>query len=442
MLITEAISHCPEDVRLRLALARIEEKRKGLNEARSILLPLHKHNDVELLRAVGKIDFRMRRFDSGRVFFRRAADLESVSVAKPEAEKSHFQIRTVKSLHAWAHMEAWSSHTDNARALLKEAVSICDSDSGVWRAIAEIESRNRNYDKARIAFEKALSIQPRDARVILAYGRTEALAGNLKHAEELFDTVSKITSKHDKVVIDNMKRRRYTTHDIGETTSNANIRPFAKRGVYRYMTFSQRVIANTLKETAMLAAREGQMEDSVSMLTHAAEIDPSSDIVWRLLAGNTTSLHGIQRAREVYEKALGKVDTGKIPKMHHWWGQDERACGNISAARDLFLKASVSHPGYMSVWISWGLLEKSEGNIDKAVSEGVRTKPLRSTVVAFVWLLSLVPFLEGLGQLEHRRGNHGKARQLFQKATLAEPGICVAWLGSIANVAMQLSASA
>eukprot|EP00178_Gracilaria_changii_P001132 TRINITY_DN1161_c0_g2_i2.p1 TRINITY_DN1161_c0_g2~~TRINITY_DN1161_c0_g2_i2.p1 ORF type:complete len:1030 (+),score=209.52 TRINITY_DN1161_c0_g2_i2:4060-7149(+) len=458
-LLTEAISHCPKDAILRLTLAQIEERRKSPRAARAILFPIHTHNDTSVLRQLGRIDFDTRDYDSGRAFFRRAADLEAALAVDIKNGKRRSKRRTVKSLHAWAHMEAKSGHSDRARALLQEAVSICDSDAGVWRAIAEIESRSHNYEQARNAFRKALALDPRDPRLLLSYGRTEAMAGNLRQAEALVESVAKMATSKHRSLFSTAARRDRCIDDGFEDDYVSNLIHSSQSDQEQSgdMTLTPRTLATTLRESAMLAARDGRLDDSISLLYRATEVNPSAETVWRLLANHLIQRHGIEQARSVYQKALQNVDGAAIPKVLHWWGQDERNAGNMEKARELFVRATETNPRYMSAWISWGLLEKSQDNLQQACDifekaakraeqDGIKAPYLFQTwgrieelqrgrpdvgAEIFGRGVRVAPRSGSLwgswGLLEHRRGNHGKAREMFRAATTAEPSIGSAW---------------
>lgn len=459
-LLHDAISSCPKNTQLHITLAKIEEKRKGFRAARAVLFPLHTRDDLQVLRQLGRIDFETRNFDSGRAFFRRAADLEAAAAGTHfRNAKRRTKRRTVKSLHAWAHMEVQTAHTSRARSLLQEAVSICDTDSGVWRAIAEIESRDRNYDKARAAFEKALAIDPNDPRILLAFGRTEALAGNLRRAERLIESVTKTSTSRKTAPFSTALKHKAAADEIFEDdTSASRIKPVqSDEDDSSDMTLTPHLLATTLKERAMLAFRDGRLDDSISLLTRATEVNPSAEGIWRLLATHTISRHGMSQARAVYHKALMSVNPRSVSKMLHWWGQDERSAGNIDEARQLFIKATEDNPRYMAPWVSWGLLEKSQNDVEQACKifekaatraeeEGIKAPYLFQTwgrieelqrgrpdaaAEIFSRGVRIVPGSGSLwgswGLLEHRRGNHEKARDMFRAATNAEPSIGSAW---------------
>ncbi|PXF41568.1 PsbB mRNA maturation factor Mbb1, chloroplastic [Gracilariopsis chorda] len=458
-LLNDAISNCPKNTQLHLSLARVEEKRKGFRAARAVLFPLHTQDDLQVLRQLGRIDFETRNFDSGRAFFRRAADIESASATDFRNGKRRTKRRTVKSLHAWAHMEVRTAHTNRAKALLQEAISVCETDSGVWRAVAEIESRNRNYDKARAAFEKALAIDPNDPRIVLAYGRTEALAGNLKRAESLIESVSKMGSNRKTPLFSTGLKENAVADEIFEDDTSASRFKASQSDEEdsRDMTLTPHMLATTLKERAMLAFRDGRLDDSISLLNRATEVNPSAEANWRLLAAHTIRRHGMPHARAVYQKALKKVNPRCVPKVLHWWGQDERTAGHIDEARQLFVKATENNPRYMAPWVSWGLLEKSQNNLERACKifeeaatraeeEGIKAPYLFQTwgrieelqrgrpdaaAEIFSRGVRIAPGSGSLwgswGLLEHRRGNHEKARDMFRAATSAEPSIGSAW---------------
>lgn len=222
-VLMEALTACPTDPVLRLQLARIVERRKGGKAAYEILKPVQHVGHPDVMRMIGRILFDQGDWNSGRTYLRRAADIDNddgnsnnnkrhrqrhdsrnheqvagavngddnneeeidnlsatsrVSSMKKKKRETATNVRkddqfsrkqkAVKALHAWSLMESKVGNIDEARALLSEAKALCQTDAGIWRAIAELEARERNYEKARRAFQNALDIDPNDGRVLLA----------------------------------------------------------------------------------------------------------------------------------------------------------------------------------------------------------------------------------------------------------------------------------
>lgn len=450
----EALASCPNDSELRLHLARIEERRKGSAVAKSILAAVERQGDINVLRALGRLEFEMGHRDRGRCCFKRAAEAEAAG--KDRRSKRRPKERTVRSLHAWAHMEAKFGDKDEARRILEQAKDICQTDSGIWRAIAEMESRDSNYEAARVAFQKATELDPDDPRLYVAWGRTEALAGDSRKAEMLINRVSNI----------NLAERRISAPLVREPSDDvfgADRPPERRMSMKASMekgrkdALTPKVLATALKERALMASKDGRVEDSVHLLKRASTVEPTSEIVWRLLASQQLKLNGIDATREVYEQGLKKVNTKQKHKLLHWWGQDERASGNIEQARKLFRKSTSASPDYMSPWMSWGLMEKGEGNISEACAifeqatrhaqqKGIRTPFIfqawgrieelergRADKAADVFQRGVKlaprsgPLWSAWAMLERRRGNFEKARELFLMSTTAEPQHGSAW---------------
>lgn len=450
-ILHEALVSCPNDSELRIRLAKIEHVRKGPTSAKSILMAVEKFGDCNVLRFLGRIDFELGNIDSGRIYFRKAVDREAAG--KDRRRKHSAREVTVRSLHAWALMEMKTGSISAARNILDEAKKVCSTDSGIWRAIAEIESRERNYDKAREAFEQAVKITPGDARLYLAWGRTESMAGNLERAEALINRVSKMTtntglanSANERSFEDDFQDEKYAKR--GSPSKRASNR--SERDD-RNMSLTPHVLATALRERAILASRDGRLDDSAKLLTRASMIEPESETLWRLLATQELRLQGIESARQVYQRALSNVAPGTKTKLLHWWGQDERSCGNVVEARGLFKRATLANPEYMSAWMSWALMEKAEGSVreacrifEKATYHAERER-LRAPYVFHAWGrieemdrgdldkardifsrgIQLAPkcglLWTAWGLLEHRNRNWEKARDLFQKGTSSDP---------------------
>lgn len=410
-------------------------------------------------------------------------------------KKPSRQNKAVKALHSWALMESKVGNVDEARTLLSEARSLCQTDAGIWRAIAELESRERNFDEARKAFQNALSIDPNDPRVLLAWGRTEALAGDLGKAEILISKVDKLPPNRRKMLknigrrvdIKNMSSlfdlRNTASMDVDLTDEesrsgllNSGVVPGDTRRIDQsgsngssstsdnddehtttQMALTPQVLASALRERSVMALRDGRLDDSVRLLTRASAVDPENETVWRLLASTQLRLHGIEQLRDTYRRGLDCVAQRLKYKLLHWWGQDERMAGHISEARDLFRRATMASPEYMSGWLSWGLLEKSEGEIDVAcrifdqATRRAEQDAIRAPFVFHAWGrieeldrgrpdaaaavfdrgTRLAPTSGALwtawAMLEVRRADVVRARQLFDAATRADPTHVPAW---------------
>lgn len=507
----EALASCPRDPGLRLHLARLEERRKGLRAALDILSCLENSSHPDVLRTLGRLHFQLGDVPRARRLFRTAAgpppalaadlDLSSVSASgsgsasgsasgfasilaatsttfttvtntttsttasthtqiQPTRRRHSRQHKSVKALHTWALMEAKVGNVDEARSLLTEARSMCQTDAGIWRAIAELESRERNFDLARKAFRNAVSINPNDSRVFLAWSRTETLAGNPTRSEELMEKADSLSkrkrstsnpNKNDKsavpVFIDNDDSDTESETDTRDQHSDDDDDFSGSRNI----SLTPHLLAGALRERAMVASRDGRFEDSVRLLTRASQMEPGNEVGWRLLASQEVRRSGIERLRHVYHTGLKHVMAPSKAKLLHWWGQDERANENMGEARELFRKATLANPYYMSAWMSWGLLEKSLGDVDGAckifelATKRAEEDVIRAPFIFLTWGrieetdrknpdcassifergVKLAPSSGALWSawalLECNRGNWEAARVLFQKATQADP---------------------
>lgn len=515
----EALGACPRDPGLRLHLARLEERRKGSRAALSVLNCLQNSSHPDVLRTIARLHFTLADIPRARQYFRAAVgpppsfaatdlDLSSVSASasgsgsgspsgsafgsastvatNPSTEtrstsqhtryfdrrKNSRQHKSVKALHTWALMEAKVGNIDEARSLLSEARSLCQTDAGIWRAIAELEARERNYDDARKAFQNAIAINPRDPRIFLAWGRTEALAGNSSKSDELLSKADVLSTQHQR---DGAKRSgrkvsgQAPISTLFDTDSPSGSEVESDRGdtdhdsdeenasMSRNISLTPHALAGALRERAMLASRDGRFDDSVQLLTRASQMEPGNEVGWRLLASEEGHRSGVEQLRNVYRTGLEHVAPPSKAKLLHWWGQDERTNGNISDARELFRKATLANPDYMSAWMSWGLLEKSDGRIDEAcriferATERAEEDAVRAPYIFLTWGrveeidrrrpdvaakifergVKLAPcsgtLLAAWALLECNRGNWEAARALFRKATQLDPKHGSAW---------------
>lgn len=497
----DALAACPEDAMLRLRLAKVEVKRKGPRVARDVLAPVAHGPYPDVLRFLGSLQFDASELTAARELFRRAVDLEASMppARKPRARQAddseygggqqdsgdesgpdgegrrsrskRTQGSNVKTLHAWALLEARIGNVDEARSLLAEARALCQTDPALWRALAELEARERNFDEARRAFQNALALDPNDPRIYLAWGRTETIAGDEKRAEALIAKIDTLPPN----------RRRALQGRWADRSASAARRKGSSVGAFfdvvpkngdaggedhgaftdgessRTLSLTPHVLGAALRERAMLASRDGRFDDSVTLLTRASRVEPACETGWRLLASQEKRLQGMERLREVYKDGLEQVANRSKQSLLHWWGQDERSEGNIQGARELFRKATVANPDYMSAWMSWGLMEKSEGHVDEAcdIFEQATRRAERDAVRApFVFLAwgrleelergkadeaakifergvrlapSSGPLWTAWGLLEHRRANVAKGREIFRKATNVDPKHASAW---------------
>lgn len=486
-VLREALAACPRDPTLRLHLARIEERRKGPRAACATLGPVEHLSHPDVMRTLGRLLFQLGELSRARAYLRRAADLDADMNSRPKSasedgadddsdvsgssrkKKVSRRHKAVKALHAWALMESKVGNVDEARALLAEARSLCQTDAGIWRAIAELESRERNYDEARKAFQNALAIDPHDPRMLLAWGRTEALAGDTAKAEALIARVDALPPNRRKMVKHLAKHvdtdRVTALFDLKEHDVEFNIdekeRASSHNGDDEFssnnVSLTPHVLAAALRERAILAARDGRFEDSLRLLTRASVVEPGNEVGWRLLASQELRLKGIERLREVYRIALSHVAQRCKYKLLHWWGQEERTNGNVEEARELFRRATLASPDYMSVWMSWGLLEKSVGNVDEAcaifeqAARRAEQDSIRAPFVFQAWGrleemerrrpdvaakifergVKLAPACGALwaawGLLEHHQGDVVKARKLFKQSTDSDPTDASTW---------------
>lgn len=458
-VLREAVAACPMNCWLRVTLAKMEEKSDGSSAALRVLLPVERRNDEVVLRMMARLEFKHANIERARALYRRAADVEAVSGFRGKDKVT----RTIRSLHAWALAESSAGHNDQARRLLEEAVSICHTDSGVYRAFGELEAKEKNFEQSRDAFQKAVALDPKDPRLLLAWGKMEVLAGNLETAESLMSRVAKDASlKEGEGKKGNEENNVESGSDSDFVSSNESVHVDDKasnKSKQRYSNagITPHLLADALRERAMLASRNGQFENSLALLTRASQVEPNYPNGWRLLASQELRLHGVDSMRKVFSMALDMVDRGERPKVLHWWGQDEKLSGNMDDARDRFRMATCANPDYMSAWMSWGLLEKGEGNLERAcrifeqAAKRAETNNLRAPFIFQAWGrveelrrgrpkvgakifqrgVNVAPTCGSLwtawGLLEERRGNIEKARELFQRATTTDPKYGASW---------------
>lgn len=460
-VLREALGYCPVNSWLRLSLARLEEARGDTTAAIRVLDVIEQHNDEAVLRALARLEAAHGNFDRARLLYRRAADVEAVAGFKGKSG----DVSAVKSLHAWALMEDNAGNVSAAREILEEAVGITQCDSGIWRALGELESKASNYERARQAFQTGIAIDPNNARLLLSWGKMEVLAGNLQMAESLMERVSRADTVRARPSAD--RDRDNVAHDKHSDSSEflsaqsseevQDKIPMGANHSPRNAALTPHVLAEALRERAMLASRNGQFEDSLVLLARASHIEPDFPKGWRLLAAQELRLHGPESARRVYETAMQKVNIRDRSKLLHWWGQDEKTNNNIDKARSLFRQATCANPDYMSAWLSWGLMEKGEGNVEEAckifeeASRRAEGDALRAPFIFQAWgrveeldrgrpefaaevfqrgvnlAPTSGPLWSAWGLLEERRGNIGKARELFERATTADPSFGSAW---------------
>lgn len=460
-VLRESLTYCPVNPWLRLRLARMEETRGDTLAAIRVLNVVEPRNEEFVLRPLARLEAAHGNLERARSLYRRAADIEAIACFKGNSS----EIPTVKALHAWALMEDKAGNVGVARNLLEEAVGITKYDTGIWRALGELETKESNYGRAREAFQTGIAIDPNNARLLLSWGKMEVLADNLQMAESLMQRVSRLGS---------VKRRSSASKDesndtidkhseFSELLSSPPDEDYQDEGSMdvqhssRNIALTPHVLAEALRERAMLASRNGLLDDSLMLLLRASQIEPNFPKGWRLLASQEHRLHGVESMRKVYEIAKEKVSIRDKPKLLHWWGQDEKTSGDKDKARSLFRQSTRANPDYMSAWLSWGLMEKGEGNIEEAcdifeeasrraevgflhapfifqawgrVEELDRGRP-EFAVNVFQRGINLVttsgPLWSAWGLLEERRGNIDKARELFENSTKNDPKFGSAW---------------
>lgn len=479
-VLRRAVVAHPLNSDLRIAIARLEERINGAGAARQYLDDANFEGDQAVTRSLAMLEMKEGNFDRARILFRRAADLEALDgseegkYAAPGAggkgiggrnrgrggnrrRKRDYigaphnrTARSAKSLHAWALMEVKVGDIETARKLLLEADSLAPEDPAIWRALAEIESRERNYSAARSAFERATAIDDSDMRLWLAWGKTESLAGNYQAAEKLLLTA-----------IDRFERFRNSSQsraavgkDVKAALSSDNLDVTISGP---YPPVQSRVIADALKELASIAVQQGDVPKAVDLLGQATKIDPSYDSAWRVLSEHLLRLEGIGAVRDLYRRALGRCNRKLHARLLHWWATEERNARCYDEARDLLKQATDLEPTYMSAWLSWALVEKAMGSVDRAcevfasAAEHATRSSVRSPYIFHAWGrveelkrgdvdrareifrkgCQLSPrsgmLLHAWGQMEDRCGRLEAARDLFNKAVQIEPGNGFNW---------------
>ena len=98
------------------------------------------------------------------------------------------------------------------------------------------------------------------------------------------------------------------------------------------------------------------------------------------------------------------------PKPWQAWGLLEKQEGNFERARELFEQGIAADPHHAPLWQAWGLLEKEVGNITRArelFEQGTAADPHHA------------PLWQAWGLLEKEVGNITRARELFEQGTAA-----------------------
>jgi len=391
-------------------LAGYEERMGDVRVARAVLheakTKFSPHPPTEIVKALASLEAREGNMQKARELF-------SLAAAQDESQ-------TIKILHNWAICEAKFGSVEQSKVLLEKASERDPSDSAIWRAIGELESRELNFDRARAAYRKATKLKPHDVRLWHAWGKCEVLAGNHEEGEKHF---------------------RHCVSLASSFSLNSPAR--ASRG-------ASRTACDALCEIASLASRDGRLDDARNCLREAVTIDSSQPWAWRFLADIEDQLIGEGRFREVFQEAIRQGPHSIACKISHWWGIEERKQGNADEARKLFHDATRIEPNYMSAWLSWGLLEKELGNLERACEifeEGASfaiKHSLKSPFLFQTWgrleeqrrnyqrarqvfaeglklSASSAPLMQTWGLLEERQANYDQARELFQRGAAAEP---------------------
>jgi tetratricopeptide (TPR) repeat protein len=431
---------------LRVCIARLQERTNGPGSSRRYLEDPCMRRDENVQRALAMLEVRERNYGRARQLFRHSADLEAAAQAggggagrgggdsggdggaagagavgagvagspgggwRPRrASKGHKSDHgpSAKSLHAWALMEAKLGDVDAARELLEEAKGQAPDDPAIWRALAEIESRERNFGAARRAFQRSVAVDDSDMRLWLAWGKTEALAGNFADAERLLltavDRFERVRGAPPAEMRAQSKVGRTGPPDTASTPAPAPIQ--------------SRTLAEALKELSAVAVQLGDVDRAVALLEQATTADPTFDQAWRALSEHVLRLQGIGAVRDMYGRALNVCQRTAHARLLHWWALDERQAKCIGRARTLLQRATRAEPEYMSAWLSWALLEKSQGDADRACElfEEAAVRATRSSLRS--------PFIfQAWGRVEELvRGDADKARRVFARGCQLSP---------------------
>jgi tetratricopeptide (TPR) repeat protein len=475
-ILQRALAQHPTNSELRICVARMEERVNGAGSSRKYLEDPCMTDDADTQRALAILEVREKNFERARLLFRHAADLEAVYLRRALGTVSGSsdevsvasngnvfrdglrprqrgrrgprtnQGPTAKSLHAWALMEVKCDDLDGARKLLEEAQTLVPEDAAIWRALAEIESRERNFEAARRAFRRSVAIDGADVRLWLAWGRTESLAGNFREAEKLLSTA-----------VEQFQFHKGPPHTRARSCRDSPDDDLGEGVVSSLPAVQSRTFAEALKELAVVALQVGNLEKALGLLERATATDPTYDQAWRALAEHVLRLSGIDAVRSVYERALKVSHRNTHARLLHWWALDERQAKCFSECRVLLERATTLEPEYMSAWLSWALLEKSEGMADRAchlfskAAERATRSFVRSPFLFQAWGrveelnrgdpdkarhvfkrgFQLTPesgmLLQGWAQLEERCGQINVARELFAKAVELEPQNGLIW---------------
>jgi tetratricopeptide (TPR) repeat protein len=444
------------------------ERTKYRSPPREVPMSVNKNNNGDLLsERVGGSE--------GRNAAVEAADEQTRSASQPDHRPNGPQRRgsNVKSLHAWALMECKLGKVDVARSILKEAQAISPDDPAIWRALAELESRAKNYDESRLAFQRAIAVGGADSRLWLAWGKTENLAGNFEKAEELLQMAVRKSKQSSTFKAANERTKTFGSQSDLTSGKDTGFRsrdgvaasssfPFATEDGDTLdtglgSTLAARNLADALRELSSISSRNGKLEEAMRYLEQATGVDPSYEPAWRQLAEMKRRSHGIDAVRDLFSKALAETRRHVHAKLAHWWALEERSAGCVKEARDLLRRATCMQPKYMSAWLSWALLEKAEGDADRAcdlfreAAKLATRSNLRAPFVFQTWGRieesvrrdigagravfkrghELVPesglILQAWAALEERCGHFDVARELLSKATAAEPKLGFIW---------------
>jgi len=294
-----------------------------------------------------------------------------------------------KVLHQWAMWEQRVGNVEETRQLLQKAVDLDPTDTAILRALGELEMREGNFAKARSSFAEAVSLRPKDSRLWLAWGRSEHAAGDEARAEELFKSAASEEGSSD-------------AHGLQSAQASRHMR---------------RTRCEALCEAAQLAVCDGRPEEAKESLERGLELDPSYSHGWRLLADLSESLGGPEEMRAVYARATKSAPRSSRTNLFHWWGRAERKLGRFDDARRYFKIATERDSTYMSAWLSWGLLEKDQGNTDEACA--LFAKAANYAVADHIKAPFL--FISWAHLEEQSRSNPDNARKIYQKGLTVCP---------------------
>lgn len=226
----------------------------------------------------------------------------------------------VRLLHAWAVAEDRASSPHAARRLFLRCLDASVADGLVWQGLALLEERCGDTDAARDTFRRGTLADESNASLWSAWGVLEHRHKSYEKAADLFERAIQLDSNHART----FQAYAITAEKLGDNSKSFSL--------FREALRIDPMSVPTHQAFGLFEARRGRYEAARQLFEKGLKLDRGHVAIWHAWAVMEQQLGLYEVARELFQKGLSAAPENTA--LLRAWARMELELGHIDSSQD------------------------------------------------------------------------------------------------------------